>query len=90
MNVISMHTDGQVVIHLGGWRITPFDAPSRRHQIRRLLNSIPGVEIAGREVYGWPRFQIGALDDPANLDKLVGILDQIATETTTARQLATA
>ena len=43
-------------------RAAPFDSPTVRGELRRLLNKLPGVEIAKNEVYRWPRFPISALD----------------------------
>jgi hypothetical protein len=81
MNLVSIHADGQVVIHFGGMRVPPFDAPAVRHELRVALDEIEGVEMPEREAYRWPRFAIGVLDDPANLARLVAVMDRLAAET---------
>ena len=80
---LSIHADGQVVVWLGGMRCPPFDGQAGREQLRRLLNELDGVHVHHRQVNGWPRFPIERLEDPANLLKLVALLDRIADESHT-------
>jgi hypothetical protein len=80
MNLFSVHADGQVVIHFGGMRVAPFDAPAQRKEILRVLNGMEGVNIGEREVYRWPRFPIDVLIDPGNLATFVAALDRLAVE----------
>ena len=87
MNLFSIHADGQVVMHFGGMRAAPFESPTVRGELRKILNKLPGVEIARNEVYRWPRFPIAALDDPADLSQFVGVLDRLAGETSPGLEL---
>ena len=77
---ISIHADGQVVVWLGGMSCPPFDERSGREELRKLLNELDGVHVHHRQVNGWPRFPLERLEDPANLLKLVAVLDRIAEE----------
>jgi hypothetical protein len=81
---ISIHADGRVVVWLGGMRHPPFDTEGARHELRRAINEISGVHLQRRQVNGWPRFVLSALEDPANLQYLVTVLDRVATESYTA------
>ena len=80
---ISIHADGQVVVWLGGMRHPPFDTEAGREELRKALNELDGVHIHRRQVNGWPRFPLSVLEDPANLLRLVAVLDRIATESHT-------
>ena len=80
---ISIHADGQVVVWLGGMRQPPFDTEAGRDELRKALNELDGVHIHRRRVNGWPRFPLAVLEDPANLLRLVAVLDRIATESHT-------
>ena len=77
---LSIHADGRVVVWLGGMRCPPFDEKPGREQLRKLLNELDGVHVHWRQVNGWPRFPLARLEDPANLLKLVAVLDRIAEE----------
>ena len=77
-STISIHADGAVVVWLGGMRHPPFDATAGREELRKRLNELDGVHVHHRQVNGWPRFPIARLEDPANLLKLVAVLDHIA------------
>ncbi len=81
--MVSVHADGQVVLWLGGLRLPPFDTEDGRHELRHALNAVDGVHIGHRQVNGWPRFPLSTLEDPANLLRLVAVLDRIATESHT-------
>jgi endonuclease/exonuclease/phosphatase family metal-dependent hydrolase len=77
--MLSIHADGRVVVWLGGLRLPPFDAEAARHDVRRALNEMAGVHIHRRQVNGWPRFPISALEDRDDLARLVAVLGRIAT-----------
>ena len=79
-STISIRADGQVVVWFGGMRYPPFDTEVARHELRRALNQMDGVRIPPYQVNGWPRFPLSMLEDPANLLRLVGVLDRLATE----------
>lgn len=84
---ISIHADGTVVVWLGAMRHPPFDTESARHELRRAINELDGVHLPSRQVSGWPRFPISALEDTANLPRLVAVMDRIATESHTVRPI---
>ena len=71
-------------------RHPPFDTESGRDELRRALNEIDGVHIPSRQVNGWPRFPLSALEDPANLVRLVAVMDRIATESHMVQPVNTA
>jgi endonuclease/exonuclease/phosphatase family metal-dependent hydrolase len=79
-STISIHADGRVVVWLGAMRHPPFDTEAARSDLLRELNEIPGVHLPPRQVNGWPRFALAVLEEPANLVRLVAVLDRIATE----------
>jgi endonuclease/exonuclease/phosphatase family metal-dependent hydrolase len=81
MNLFSIRADGQVVIHLGGMRVEPFDTPAGRAGILRTLNGMDGVAISENEVYGWPRFPIEVLAEPESLARFVSVIDRLAGDT---------
>ena len=64
-------------------KLPPFDERPGRERLRKLLNELDGVHVHYRQVNGWPRFPIERLEDPANLLKLVAVLDRIAEESHT-------
>ena len=78
--MLSIHADGRVVVWLGSMRLPPFDTEDARHELRRSLNKMVGVHIHRRQVNGWPRFQLSALEEPDNLMRLVAVLDRVVTE----------
>ncbi len=78
--LFAIHADGRVVVWLGGLRLPPFDSEPGRHEIRRAINEMDGVHIHGRQVNGWPRFDVALLEDPANMPWFVEVLDRIVTE----------
>ena len=77
---ISLHADGRVVVWFGSMRQPPFDTEAARHELRRALNEMDGVHLSSRQANSWPRFQLAFLEEPANLVRLVAVLDRIATE----------
>jgi hypothetical protein len=81
LTLLSIHASGDVVIHFGGMRHSPFDAEGAREELRVLLNRMDGVEIPASSVRGWPRFPITVLVNPSNLATLVAVMDRLATET---------
>jgi endonuclease/exonuclease/phosphatase family metal-dependent hydrolase len=85
---ISIHADGTVVVWLGAMRLPPFDTESARHELRRAINELDGVHLPSRQVNGWPRFPISALENTANLVRFVSVLDRIASESHTVRPIA--
>jgi endonuclease/exonuclease/phosphatase family metal-dependent hydrolase len=84
---ISIHADGTVVVWLGAMRHPPFDTEPARHGLRRAINELDGVHLPSRQVNGWPRFALSALEDTANLLRLVAVMDRIATESHTVRPI---
>jgi endonuclease/exonuclease/phosphatase family metal-dependent hydrolase len=84
---ISIHADGTVVVWLGAMGHPPFDTESARHELRRAINELDGVYLPSRQVNGWPRFPISALEDTANLVRLAAVMDRIATESHTVRDI---
>jgi endonuclease/exonuclease/phosphatase family metal-dependent hydrolase len=87
MTLFSIHADGTVVIHFGGMRVEPFDAPAKRYDILRILNTMDRVEIGEKEVYRWPRFPVDVLAEPDNLAKFVTVIDRLAGDTHPAVEL---
>ena len=83
-STISVKASGDVVVQFGNMRYAPFDTDDARDALRRALNEMDGVHIPKRQLQGWPRFPIAALEAPANLMKLVAVLDRIAVERHTA------
>jgi endonuclease/exonuclease/phosphatase family metal-dependent hydrolase len=84
---ISARARGDVVVQFGNMRHPPFDTDAARNELRLALNEIDGVDIPGSQIGGWPTFPIAVLEDPANLVRLVAVLDRIATESHTARSV---
>jgi len=82
-NTISIRARGEVVVHFGNMRHPPFDALPAREELRRALNEIDGVDIPANQLRYWPRFSLSVLEDPANLARLVAVLDRLATESHT-------
>ncbi len=78
MNLFSIHANGDVVIHFGGWRVEPYESGSRRDEIRALLNEIDGVEIADAERFRWPRFPLALLESEEGLGVFVRALNMLA------------
>ena len=78
--MLSIHADGRVVVWLGSMRLPPFDTEDARHELRRSLNKMVGVHIHRRQVNGWPRFRLPALEHPSSLLRFVAVLDRIASE----------
>jgi hypothetical protein len=68
-------------------RVEPFDAPAKRYDILRILNTMDRVEIGEKEVYCWPRFHIDVLAEPDNLAKFVTVIDRLAGDTHPAVEL---
>jgi hypothetical protein len=65
-------------------RYPPFDTDAARNKLRHELNQMPGVDISEGQIRGSPSFPLAILEDAANLARLVGVLDRIATESHTA------
>jgi hypothetical protein len=66
-------------------RHPPFNTEAARNELRLALNAIDGVDIPESGLSGWPTFPIAILEDPANLVRLVAVLDRIAAESHGAR-----
>jgi hypothetical protein len=81
---ISIRARGDVKVHFGGMRQPPFHTDATRHELRRMLNEIDGVDIPAKQIRYWPTFPLSALEDPANLSRLVAVLDRLATESRSA------
>jgi len=86
-NTISIRARGEVVVHFGNMRHPPFDTPAAREELRCSLNEMEGVDIPANQLRYWPRFPLSVLEDPANLARLVAVLDRLATESHTARPI---
>jgi hypothetical protein len=84
-STISVRAGGDVVVGFGGMRHPPFDTEAARNELRLALNAIDGVDIPESGLSGWPTFPIAVLEDPADLVRLVAVLDRIAAESHTAR-----
>jgi endonuclease/exonuclease/phosphatase family metal-dependent hydrolase len=87
---ISIRARGEVVVHFGNMRHPPFDTKAARNVLRHALNEMDGVDISWAQLRYWPRFPISVLEDPANLARLVGVLDRIATESHPAPRVVVA
>ena len=85
--MISIHADGTVVVWLGAMRHPPFDTETTRDELIRAINELDGVHLPSRQVNGWPRFPISALEDTTILVRLVAVMDRIATESHTVRPI---
>lgn len=85
---ISALARGDIKVHFGSMRHPPFDTDAARHELRVALNEIDGVEIPESQVRGWPTFPIGVLENPANLARLVAVLDRIARESRSVSRVA--
>lgn len=83
-STISIRARGEVIVHFGNMRHPPFDTEAARDDLRLALNAMEGVDIPASQLRYWPRFPLSVLEDPANLARLVAVLDRIATESTTA------
>jgi endonuclease/exonuclease/phosphatase family metal-dependent hydrolase len=79
--LLSIHASGDVVVWFGAWKLPPFDEPGCRHELRRLLNEIDGVDLGAREVYRWPRIPLALLEASGALERLAQVLDRLAEET---------
>ncbi len=77
---ISVRARGDIVVQFGSMRYPPFDTIPVRNELRLALNEIEGVEISEGELSGWPRLRLSLLEDPANLARLVSVLDRIAVD----------
>ncbi len=86
-NTISIRARGEVVVHFGNMRHPPFDTPAAREELRCSLNEMEGVDIPANQLRYWPRFPLSVLEEPANLARLVAVLDRLATESHTARPI---
>ena len=75
------------MVHFGNMRHPPFDTPAAREELRCSLNEMEGVDIPANQLRYWPRFPLSVLEDPANLARLVAVLDRLATESHTARPI---
>jgi len=84
-STISARARGDVVVGFGNMRHPPFDTDAARNELRLALNAIEGVDIPESQLGGWPTFPLAVLEDPANLVRLVAVLDRIAAESHAAR-----
>ena len=89
-STISARARGDIVVQFGNMRHPPFDTDAARNELRIALNEMDGVEIPESQLNGWPTFPLLVLEDPANLLRLVGVLDRIATESYAARPVGDA
>lgn len=83
-----MRARGDVVVQFGSMRHPPFDTEAARNDLRLALNEIDGVDIPGSHLSRGPSFPLAVLEDPANLVRLVAVLDRIATESQTEAPVA--
>jgi hypothetical protein len=81
-SIMSIRASGDVVVQFGRMRHPPFDTDEGRNELRLALNEIAGVEILEESLRGDPTFPLAILTDPANLMRLVAVLDRVAVETT--------
>ncbi len=79
-STISVKAAGDVVVQFGNMRHPPFDTDAARDELRRSLNEMDGVHIPRRQLRYWPMFPFAILEEPANLGRLVAVLNGIATE----------
>jgi hypothetical protein len=86
-STISVKAAGDVVVQFGNMRHPPFDTDAARDELRHALNEMAGVHIPRRQLRYWPRFPLEVLEDPANLGRLVAVLDRIAMESLAARPI---
>ena len=86
-STISVKAWGDVVVGFGNMRHPPFDTDAARDELRLALNEMEGVDIPEDRLRGWPSFPLSILEDPANLARLVAVLDRIATESYTMRPI---
>jgi len=77
---IAARARGDLVIQFGGMHLPPFDTEAGRNELRLALNEIEGVKIEPWQLSRWPTIPLTVLRDRANLARLVGVLDRIATE----------
>jgi hypothetical protein len=77
---IAVQAAGEVVVGFGGMHHPPFDTDAVREELRKALNEMDGVRLPKRQLHYWPRFPLAVLQDPANLLRLVAVLDRLATE----------
>lgn len=59
----------------------PFDNETGREPLRALLNAIDGVDIPSERLRGRPTIPLRPLEDPANLERVIAVLDRIVDET---------
>ena len=79
-STISIKASGEVVVQFGNMRHPPFDTDEARDELRLALNEMEGVDIPASQLRYWPKFPISVLEEPANLARLVAVLDRIAME----------
>ena len=79
-HTISVKARGDVVVQFGNMRHPPFDSLEVRKELRLALNEMDDVDIPANKLRWWPTFPLRVLEDPANLARLVAVLDRIATE----------
>lgn len=80
---ISIRARGDVVIQFGNMHQSPFDTEAGRNELRLALNEMVGVDIPESQLGRWPNFPLAVLEDPANLEHLIAVMDRIALESTT-------
>ena len=80
---IAIRARGDIVIQFGGMKQPPFDTTAARDELRLVLNEIEGVDIGSWQLSRWPTIPLAVLEDPANLARLVAVLDRLATESHT-------
>jgi hypothetical protein len=79
-STISIKARGDVVVGFRSMLHPPFHTAAGRNELRLALNEIDDVDIPESHLDGWPTFPLAVLEDPANLARLVGVLDRIATK----------
>ncbi len=77
---IAARARGDIVVQFGGMKQPPFDTIAGRDELRLALNEIDGVDIGPWQLSRWPTIPLALLEDPANLARLVAVLDRLATE----------
>jgi endonuclease/exonuclease/phosphatase family metal-dependent hydrolase len=83
-STISIRARGDVVVQFGSMRFAPFDTDAARNDLRLALNGIAAVDIRESQLGRWPTFPLEALEDRANLARLVAVLDRVANESWTS------
>jgi hypothetical protein len=67
-------------------RHSPYDNDEKREELRRQLDSIPGVEIPEDGIDRYPRISLDPLVDHSSMDRFLQVWDQYITAVRAANE----